>query len=182
MKKFPGRFFSLKLLYVRSNTSRTGNAPKPRGSTSNRFILPKVKPPISFYIAADRFQAHTKHTLMLRKLTLRSRSSTLAFATRRWAARWCGCWRDSVSPDWLDSRGPAARLYRKQRDESIVNYYSTNLSLVILLPWILLWLNVNLVILIMFTETQQRKREFVKIYYCTTFTLCSVLFRKIHNF
>lgn len=43
MKKFPGKFFSLRLLYVRSSTSRTGNAPKPRGSTSNRFILSEIK-------------------------------------------------------------------------------------------------------------------------------------------
>jgi len=55
MKKFPGRFFSLKLLYVRSNTSRTGNAPKPRGSTSNRFILPEVKRSNKF-LSRHKFQ------------------------------------------------------------------------------------------------------------------------------
>lgn len=37
MKKFPGRFFSFKLLYVRSNTSKTGKAPNPLGSEYSRF-------------------------------------------------------------------------------------------------------------------------------------------------
>lgn len=32
IKKFPGRFFSFKLLYVKSNTSKTGKAPNPLGS------------------------------------------------------------------------------------------------------------------------------------------------------
>lgn len=41
MKKFPGKLDSLKLLYVKSNTSRTANAPKPRGNESKRFILQK---------------------------------------------------------------------------------------------------------------------------------------------
>lgn len=35
MKKFPGNVFSFKLLYVRSNTSKTGKAPNPLGSTLN---------------------------------------------------------------------------------------------------------------------------------------------------
>lgn len=41
MKKFPGKLVSLKLLYVKSNTSRTAKAPKPRGNESKRFILEK---------------------------------------------------------------------------------------------------------------------------------------------
>lgn len=38
MKKLPGSVFSLKLLYVRSRTSRTGNAPNPRGKLYRRFM------------------------------------------------------------------------------------------------------------------------------------------------
>lgn len=36
IKKFPGRAFSFKLLYVKSRISSTGNAPKPLGSPYNR--------------------------------------------------------------------------------------------------------------------------------------------------
>lgn len=39
MKKFPGRLDSFRLLYVKSRTSRTAKAPKPRGNESKRFIL-----------------------------------------------------------------------------------------------------------------------------------------------
>lgn len=38
MKKFPGNVFSFKLLYDKSRTSRTGNAPKPRGKVERRLI------------------------------------------------------------------------------------------------------------------------------------------------
>ena len=38
-KKFPGRLFSFKLLYVRSRTSSAGKAPKPRGNALSLFIL-----------------------------------------------------------------------------------------------------------------------------------------------
>lgn len=38
MKKFPGSVCSLKLLYDKSSTSNTGNAPKPRGSVFKRLI------------------------------------------------------------------------------------------------------------------------------------------------
>ena len=41
-KKFPGKLFSLRLLYERSNTSRTGNEPNPRGNVLNLF-MPKFK-------------------------------------------------------------------------------------------------------------------------------------------
>ena len=40
-KKFPESPLSVKLLYVRSKTSRTGKAPKPLGSPFSRFILRK---------------------------------------------------------------------------------------------------------------------------------------------
>lgn len=35
MKKFPGKVFSLRLLYVRSKISKAGNAPKPLGKEFN---------------------------------------------------------------------------------------------------------------------------------------------------
>jgi len=38
-KKFPGSDLSLRLLYVKSNTSNTGKAPNPLGNTVNLFIL-----------------------------------------------------------------------------------------------------------------------------------------------
>lgn len=38
MKKLPGNVFSFKLLYDKSNTSSTGNAPKPRGNELKRLI------------------------------------------------------------------------------------------------------------------------------------------------
>lgn len=38
MKKFPGKLFSFRLLYVKSKTSSTGKAPKPLGKLYNRFI------------------------------------------------------------------------------------------------------------------------------------------------
>lgn len=38
-KKFPGRDFSLRLLQVRSRTSRAGKAPNPRGKAFSLFIL-----------------------------------------------------------------------------------------------------------------------------------------------
>lgn len=38
MKKFPGNVCSFKLLYDKSNTSNTGNAPNPLGNVFNRLI------------------------------------------------------------------------------------------------------------------------------------------------
>lgn len=38
MKKLPGNVFSFKLLYDKSSTSRTGNAPNPRGNAFRRLI------------------------------------------------------------------------------------------------------------------------------------------------
>lgn len=38
MKKFPGNVVSFKLLYDKSSTSSTGNAPNPRGNELKRFI------------------------------------------------------------------------------------------------------------------------------------------------
>lgn len=38
MKKFPGNESSLKLLYVKSKTSRTGKAPNPLGNVYNLLI------------------------------------------------------------------------------------------------------------------------------------------------
>lgn len=38
MKKFPGSIFSFKLLYDKSSTSSTGNAPNPRGSVFSRLM------------------------------------------------------------------------------------------------------------------------------------------------
>lgn len=41
MKKFPGKLLSFRLLYVKSKTSNTGKAPKPRGRELSLFILQK---------------------------------------------------------------------------------------------------------------------------------------------
>jgi len=162
MKKFFGKLSSLRLLYVRSKTSRAGKAPKPRGSSFKRLTL-KHRKMSSYFIRWQRIIMDLKISNRWNSskhiLTQGSKSSTLIKKKWTLAGIQYDCWRESKFQDWTSWLSQVEFLKCTQKENTHAKQWqwlthqplNKNLKKKIS-PRILLWLRVSRVIWIIFTE------------------------------